>query len=84
MATITSCVCFEAFMAPNADGIPWLAPYLQRWSTISFSTWPSSVLVGVVGNMLLSLIRKNQSPSKFNNLLLLCKYKFESGLRQEA
>ena len=35
MGTITSSVCFEAFMAPNADGISWLAPYLQCWSTIN-------------------------------------------------
>lgn len=71
-------------MAQNADGIPWLAPHLQRWSTINYSTWPSAVLQGVEGNMLLSLIIKNQSPSKYSKLLL-CKYKFESGgLRQEV
>lgn len=61
-------------MAPNANRIPWLAPYLQCWSTINYSAWPSAVLQGVVGNMLLSLIRKNQCPSNFGKLLLLRKY----------
>ena len=63
-----------------------LYPKLDLWKANKFhySTWPSVVVEGVVGSKLLSLIRKNQSPSKFNKFLLLCKYKFESGLRQEA
>lgn len=51
-----------------------LSSSLLHWSTINYSTWPSAVLQGVVGNSLLSLTGKNQSPSKFNQLLLLCKH----------